>query len=71
MVLATSLLPTVVFHQVNRINVWDPTNLSRIASYPAEECRWAISIVFSQDVNRDGREDMWVTDYGRSQIRCL
>ncbi|MFI4913113.1 MAG: hypothetical protein ACIAQZ_15750 [Sedimentisphaeraceae bacterium JB056] len=54
----------------NRINVWDPTNLSRIVSYPAEECRWAISIVFSQDVNRDGREDMWVTDYGRSQIRC-
>lgn len=54
----------------NRINVWDPVTFTQIASYPADECRWALSMVFSEDVNSDGREDIWVTDYYRSQIRC-
>lgn len=55
----------------NRINVWDPTNGSQIASYDGSNFRWARDMILGPDQNGDGQEDLWIVDHYRDKIRAF
>ena len=54
----------------NRINIWDPTDGTQIASYNADTCRGIGAAIWGEDQNGDGIEDLWVTDAYRNSIRA-
>ena len=54
----------------NRINIWDPTNGEKIATYTAEECRGISHMIFGPDQNGDGIRDLWVCNPYRNNIQA-
>jgi len=53
-----------------KINVWDPTNMTKVATYPIPECREVMGIILGPDVNGDGREDLWIASSRRNEIQA-
>lgn len=53
-----------------KINVWDPTNMTKVATYPIPECREVMGIIVGPDVNGDGREDLWIASSRRNEIQA-
>ena len=54
----------------DKINVWDPTTMTKVATYPIPECREVMSIILGPDVNGDGQEDLWVASSRNHQIQA-
>lgn len=53
-----------------KVNVWDPTNMTKVATYPIPECREVMGIIVGPDVNGDGQEDLWIASSRRNEIQA-
>jgi hypothetical protein len=57
--------------QNNNINIWDPTTMTKVATYPISEAHSIASIILGPDVNGDGREDLWIVSSGTDEILAV
>jgi hypothetical protein len=57
--------------QNNNINIWDPTTMIKVATYPISEAHSIASIILGPDVNGDGREELWIVSSGTDEILAV